>query len=338
MSAETGTTRKLEAAVAAALVGVVLAASARAAMPAADPAAIFTLEDENSSISTARLTDRYYTNGVHVGWTSPTDYAPGVEGIGRTLFGEGRQRVAVDVSQQMFTPANTKASTPPRGDRPYAGVLLLQLSQSSETETSLSNLTVDLGVIGPSALGKQVQNGFHDLIGQGHDGGWNTQLRDEPVFNTELSRTWRVASGSLFGLETDLLPQAGVELGTWRVAADGLFDVRIGAGLDADFGAPRLRTPGGGTAFRAPDGFAWYAFAGLGGQAVAHDTTIEGSTFRTSAQGVTLTPLVGQAQIGLAIIAHGMRIAYTQVIQTQEFKHQHGGPHEFGALTLGVRF
>ncbi len=329
---------KLEAAGSAILAVLVLAASARAAMPAPDPDSIFTLQDENSSISTARLTDRYYTNGVHIGWTSPTDAAPALAGIGRTLFGEGQQRVSVDISQQMFTPANTAAHAPPPGDRPYAGLLLLQLSQSTETETTRSNVTIDLGVMGPSALAKQVQNQFHDIIGQGHDSGWNTQLRDEPVFNTEVSRTWRVPTGSLLGLQTDMLPEAGLELGTWRVAADALFNVRIGAGLDADFGAPRIRTLGGGTAFRAPEGFAWYAFAGLGGQAVAHDATLQGNVFRSSAQGVTLDPFVGQAQIGFAILAHGMRISYTQVIQTQEFKHQHGGPHEFGALALGVRF
>ncbi len=328
----------LEAAGSAILVLLALAASARAASPAPDPDAILTVQDENSSISTAKLTDRYYTNGVHVGWTSPTDYAPAVAGIGRTLFGEGQQRVAVDITQQMFTPANTAARTPPPGDRPYAGLLLLQLSQSTETESSLSNVTLDLGVMGPSALAKQVQNQFHDVIGQGHDSGWNAQLHDEPVFNTEISRVWRVPTGSLLGLQTDALPEAGVELGTWRVAADALLNVRIGSGLDADFGAPRIRTLGGGTAFRAPDGFAWYVFGGMGGQAVAHDATLQGNTFRSTAPGVTLDPFVGQAQLGFAVLAHGMRVSYTQVIQTQEFKHQHGGPHEFGALSLGVRF
>jgi hypothetical protein len=65
---------------------------------------------------------------------------------------------------------------------------------------------------------------------------------------------------------------------------------------------------------------------------------LDGNVFRTTSQGVTLDPFVGQAQLGFAVLAHGMRISYTQVIQTQEFKHQHGGPHEFGALALDVRF
>ena len=330
--------KKIEAAGAAALVLLALAATARAAMPVADPDAIFTLEGENSSISSAKLTDRYYTNGVHVGWTSPTDYAPALAGIGRMLFGAGQQRVSVDLTQQMFTPANTTARVPPRGDRPYAGLLMLQLSQGTETQTSRGTVTIDLGVVGPSALASQVQDNFHDIIGQGHDGGWKSQVRDQAVFNTELSKVWRVPTGSVGGLQTDLLPEAGLELGTWRVAADALLNVRIGSGLEADFGAPRIRTAAGGTAFRAPDSLSWYVFAGVGGQAVAHDSTLQGSTFSTAARGVSPTPLVGQGQIGLAVLTHGMRITYTQVLQTQEFKHQHGGPHQFGALALSVRF
>jgi len=330
--------KKIEATGAAALVLLALAATARAAMPVADPQAIFTFQGENSSISSAKLTDRYYTNGVHVGWTSPTAFAPAFDGIGQALFGEGQPRVSVDVTQQMFTPANTTARLPPRGDRPYAGLLLLQLSESSETATSRGTVTIDLGMIGPSALASQVQNDFHDIIGQGHDGGWSSQVRDQAVFNTEASKVWRVATGAVGGLQTDVLPELGMELGTWRVAADATVNARIGSGLEADFGAPRIRTAAGGTAFRAPDGFGWYVFAGVGGQAVAHDSTLQGSTFRTAARGVAPTPLVGQGQIGLAVLTHGMRITYTQVLQTQEFKHQHGGPHQFGALALSVRF
>jgi hypothetical protein len=46
--------------------------AARAARPA-DPSSIWTLQDENASISAAKLTDRYYVNGLSLGWTSPTD-------------------------------------------------------------------------------------------------------------------------------------------------------------------------------------------------------------------------------------------------------------------------
>ncbi len=328
------------AGVAGAVALVALSTSATAELAPTDPAAIFSIQGENASISSARLTDRFYTNGIMLGWTSPTDYAPAVAGIGRTIFGEGRQRVAVDISQQLYTPADTAIVNPSKKDRPYSGVLLARFSETSDTMTSRSTIGLSLGIVGPSALGEQIQNGFHDLIGQGHNNGWNTQLHDEPVANIDISRVWRLPTGSVLGLETDALPAAAVDLGTLRIAGTASVNFRLGQGLESDFGAPRIRALAGGNAFTRPvnGGIGWYVFAGLTGQAVARDVTLDGNTWRNTNRGVDLTPLVGQAQAGLAVLAYGARLSYTHVIETQEFKHQRGGPHQFGVLALSVRF
>ena len=54
----------------------VLAAAALLTLPAAARAdgakqSIWTLQDENASISSTNPTDRYYVNGLHLGWTGP---------------------------------------------------------------------------------------------------------------------------------------------------------------------------------------------------------------------------------------------------------------------------
>lgn len=51
---------------------LLLPAIAAKAQPAADPLSIWTLQDENASISAGHPTDRYYVNGLRLGWTSPT--------------------------------------------------------------------------------------------------------------------------------------------------------------------------------------------------------------------------------------------------------------------------
>ncbi len=313
------------------------AAAIAPAPPVLDTASIFSIQGENSSISSAKLTDRYYTNGIHIGYQSPENAFPSLAGIGRTLWGEGQQRIAVDISQQIYTPANTSALIPPPGDRPYAGVLLATVSAIQDNANSRSSVGLSLGIVGPSALGEEVQNGFHDLIGQGHNNGWKSQLHDEPVFSLNSSRVWRLPTGSVFGLETDALPGGAVTLGTLRIAAEAGLNMRLGQGLQNDFGAPRINALSGGDAFKRGAGFGWYVFAGVGGQAVARDVTLDGNTWQNS-QSVKLTPLIGQADGGLALLAFGARLTYTHVIQTQEFQHQKGGLHQFGSLALSVRF
>lgn len=317
--------------------GLASLADAQPGVAAPDTAGIFSLQGENSSISSSKLTDRYYTNGIHIGVQSGEGAFPSLSGIGRSLWGEGRERIAFDLSQQIYTPSDTAAKIPARGDRPYAGVLLATVSAVQDNADSRSSVGLSVGLLGPSALGEEVQNGFHDLIGQGHNNGWKTQLHDEPVFAFNSSRVWRLPTGAVFGLETDALPALAATLGTLKIAAETGVNIRLGQGLQNDYGAPRIHALGGGDAFRRDGGFGWYVFAGLGGQAVARDVTLDGNTWRDSPS-VKLKPLIGQADAGLAILAFGARLTYTHVVQTQDFQHQKGGLHQFGSLALSVRF
>ncbi len=308
--------------------------------PAPDPTPIWTLQDENASVSTAKLTDRYYVNGLRLGFTSGTDQTPSIlQGLGEMVFGQtGQQRFTFDLSQQIFTPADTAARIVAPDDRPYAGVLVGTFGLLQDTRTTRSTIALSLGVTGPAALGEQIQNGFHDLIGQGHDAGWHDQLRNEPAVNLLVGRTWREPTGHLFGLDTDALLDASAGLGSVRVYGEGGGQLRIGQGLDSDFGVARVQ-PGmsGGDAFRPTRPVAWYVFAGADGQGVAYDVTLQGTTPNDTPT-PAIKPFVGEIEGGLAVMAFGTRLTYTQVFQTQEFQHQKGGLHQFGSLALSVRF
>ena len=87
---------------------LVLPAIAAQAQPAADPLSIWTLQDENASISAGHPTDRFYVNGLRLGWTSPTSQVPNfLADLANTLWGGGQQRVAMDLAQQIYNPADT---------------------------------------------------------------------------------------------------------------------------------------------------------------------------------------------------------------------------------------
>jgi hypothetical protein len=326
--------RGLKLAVAASL----LPAAARA-LPPSDPVSIWTFQDESASISTAAVTDRFYTNGLKLGWFSGTESVPApLVTMGQRLWGDGRQRIGFEITQQIYTPFNTSTSSSVKGDRPYAGVLMGTISLLSDTDTSRSVMSLGLGVTGPLAQGQEMQDFVHSVIGQRKDAGWGSQLPNEPATQITSSRVWRLKTGEVMGLDTEALPDLTAAIGTLRVYAESGVTFRIGQGLEADFGAPRLR-PGqtGSDVFTRPTDVGWYAFAGGLGRAVAYDTTLNGAMFQSSAR-VRVTPVVGEFQAGFAIMAYGTRLTYTQVIQTQEFRHQRGGPHQMGSLALSVRF
>lgn len=317
------------------------------AAPPQDTQGTWTFQVENDAVSTLKGTsDQYYTSGLRLGYTSGTTHVPDfLAGIGRTVWGDGVQRVSFDLSQSLFTPRDTQQRQPVLGDRPYAGWLHADLGLIHDTDDARSVLGLSLGVVGPSALGKVVQNGFHNIIGDTPNLGWRNQIKDEPAVELTVERTYRIPLyhfdvAGLNGLETDLLPAATVGVGTVRDYVQGGISFRLGQGLASDFGAPRIRPGLTGTDAYTPNRpFAWYVFAGADGQAIARDVFLDGSTFRDS-QGphVTKRPLVAEFQGGLAVMAYGVRLTYTQTWQTEEFRRQKSGLFNFGSLALSAKF
>lgn len=311
------------------------------ATPLFDPNPIWTFQAENDAASTqAGTSDRYYTSGLRLGFTSGTLSARNpIEHLGRFIWGDGVTRVSVDLSQSLFTPADTQLRPPDPRDRPYAGYLRASIALLHDTDTSRSTLGFSAGVIGPSALGYVVQNGFHSIIGDPLTKGWPYQLRDEPAFELLAERIWRLPITRAYGLSVDALPSVTGGAGTVRDYVQTGVIFRLGQGLDSDFGSPRVR-PGlsGGDAYTPTRPFVWYLFGGVDGQAVARDVFLDGSTFRSGSPHVTKKPFIGELEAGVGLIFHGVRVTYTQTWQTQEFEGQRSGLFNFGSVALSARF
>jgi hypothetical protein len=207
-----------------------------------------------------------------------------------------------------------------------------------DTANSRGVLALSLGVIGPAALGRQVQNGFHELIHDRINKGWGAQLPNEPALELLAEKTWRLPLLSLGAIQTDALPSATLGVGTVRDYAQTGLIFRIGQGLDSDFGVARIR-PGitGGDAYTATESLPWYIFAGVDGQVVARDAFLDGDIWSKSAH-VQHKWLLAEFEAGFAILWRGARISYTQTWQTTSFKGQRAGPFNFGSLAASVRF
>ena len=313
-------------------------APARAAQPL-DQGNIFTFQVENDAASTLKGTsDQYYTSGLRLGWTSGQDAVGPVAALGHSLWGDGTTRLSLEISQSIFTPRATQVNPPPLNDRPYAAVLLATAALVHDTEDARDLVSLSLGVVGPDALGRQVQNGFHNIIGDTPNRGWHYQLPDQPAFQVLDQHTWRVPVAQFAGFETDVLPSATVSIGDIRDYLQAGAVLRFGQGLASDFGTARI-APGlnGSDAYTAVRPFAWYVFAGADGQAVGYDVTLDGSTFRNGSRDVHRIWDVGEFEGGLAVMAYGLRLTYTQTWQTEEFRHSKA-LFNFGSLALSAKF
>jgi len=323
------------------ILAALFAAPAFAQAPSPDPRGSLTFSYENDTLGGS---DRYYTSGLQLAWRSPSAELPSIlTGLDQRLdflLGPGTLRWGLGLGHQIYTPRDTLTRTPDPRDRPYAGYLFGALVLQRQEANALSTFEVQAGVIGPSALGEFVQNNVHDLIRDDSANGWDRQLKDEPALNVVFERIARSVPVALGSWEADLLLSGAASLGNVATYAGAGLALRVGQGLEADFGAPRIRPALVGSQFFQPPAgsdFGWYAFAGLNGRAVARDIFLDGNTFRDGPS-VDRRPLVGDLSAGLVVHWRGVRLAYSQVFRTEEFYGQRGGAQSFGSVGVTFRF
>jgi len=340
---------------------LVAGAALAAALPGPAPAAaedrsIWTLEVENDIFSLWANYDRDYTNGVKLTWTSnkiedlskvpdwAIDLADWPSLVGGPPPDNAERRLALAVGQSLYTPNDKNSTSAVTNDRPYAawlyGAISVQTTHRVGDEpVRQDTLQLEVGIVGPGALGRATQNNVHELIGADHSNGWSNQLRNEPGANLVLEQRYRMGKESLpiIGLEGDVIPYFGASVGNVSTYAGLGATLRIGEDLRRDFGTPRIRPSlPGSEAFTADTGFGWYLFAGAGVMAVAYNVFLDGNMFRDS-QSVTREIIVGDFQLGYAVFWNNVRLTYTHVIRSPEFREQ-ARPHQFGAISLSIGF
>lgn len=300
----------------------------------------WTLRTENDKFSSVPGgTDRYYTAGDEISYMSAPNKVPeAARDLAGFLFGSGTTWLGVSAAQQIYTANNTKLIHPDPTDRPYAGYLAVTTTLIQDQANVRNVFATSLGVIGPSALGRPIQNGFHVIIGSDQSHGWGSQLPDEPAVEFTGTHIWRHRLANAGPLEVDALPSATIGVGTVRDYVQVGGRLRIGHGLDRDFGPGRITDgPSGEDAFLSGEGIGYYFFVGASGQAIARDAFLDGALFSNSAS-VNRRPLMGDFEGGVALLWHGARISYTHTWQTDAFQGQTKGLFNFGSIAASVRF
>jgi len=310
-------------------------------------AGTYTVQIENDRIA---KTDRHYTTGTRLNWVSDqaTDspiWAKDLLDYMYPLADLRAGRVGLAFGQNIFTPEDTASRDLIVDDRPYAGWLYGGISAHAETTRADSGLSIDvldtveldIGVVGPLALGEQVQNNFHDLIGVDRSNGWHHQLKNEPAVLFIAERRWRHEPLAFASADWDIIPHAGVSLGNVMTLVKAGATLRVGDGLDVDYGPPHVRpTLSGLAAVSSGTDFAWYAFAGAEGRMVVHNIFLDGNTFADS-HSVDRIPIVADMQLGFAVVVRDVRLAFTHVFRSREFEGQRRADR-YGAVSISARF
>ncbi|VAW95938.1 Putative outer membrane protein [hydrothermal vent metagenome] len=289
----------------------------------------------------AQSGDRYYTHGTEVSRVVMGEPSPWLKDISNLFPAFESDGVTIGVNysmgQKIFTPDNTRAKELVVDDRPYAGYLyftaavLSRISRQNNIDTA-NLIEFTLGVVGPSALGEEVQTGYHDLIGIDSPNGWDNQLKDEPALGLSYTRFWRHIKPSSM-VDYGMTPHVNITLGNvYTYAASGVM-FRFGTHLNNDLFPPNIRPGFPGLSFFSPrQQNSWYLFAGIEGRMVARNIFLDGNTFKDS-HSVDKKLLVGDFQYGVVFQRGRIRFSISNMIRTKEFKGQKDNTN-FGAVNI----
>jgi len=290
-------------------------------------------------------TDRHYTHGTRFSLAPPegevSDWLRDVAGYFPFFSDDGRLRSSYALGQNMYSPADITLTDPADMDRPYGGWLYGSFGLVSDMEEQVDTFELTLGMVGPASLAEPTQKFVHRVVGSAKPMGWDHQLKNEPGLVVTYERKWHrfinVETG-VFGLDLDTSPYAGVSLGNIFTHVEAGTVFRFGQDLEKDRGGPPRIRPSlpGSDYYTSTDGFVWYLFAGGGARAVARNIFLDGNTLADS-YSVDKKPFVFDVQAGLAMRYHDVRVAFTQIIRTKEFKKQQS-PDRYGAITVSYQF
>lgn len=255
--------------------------------------------------------------------------------------GPKRQQIEYSLSQSIYTPDNTTAPVRQPGDRPFGAWLNAGITIAEESNRSqLDTFGFQAGVVGPAALGKEIQGGFHQLIG-GQDPVINGyQINNEPGFLVSWDRRWKYGQTTVGPYEFDVIPSVGFTGGNVFTYGSAGVIGRFGKNLAYSWGPTRIRPATSGAFFSSGDdlsAFGFDIFAGVEGRAVVHNIFLDGNTFSNSPS-VTKNVFVGDLIAGAEVFSlSGFRLAFTAIYRTKEYTTQ-ARDQLFGSLEVGAKF
>jgi lipid A 3-O-deacylase len=313
------------------------------AAQAAEPSNLFVRIDNDALTGS----DREYTSGVQVGSTSATvesfddaEFAPSLRWASDLLRwlqpkGFGENNVTWTIGQRMYTPDDWSLDQPDARDRPYAGLLFAGLTYSGRDRYSMRSTSIDVGIVGPSALAEQAQRLVHRAIRAHEFRGWDHQLNDEPVFRIlhERFRRWDIQPARRLA---DFTTHYGGSIGNLTTFANAGAELRIGKNLPDNFGTATTLSYGQNTPPAhwggSPRRPSIHGFVAFDARAVLRDVTLDGNTWRDSAS-VDREPFSAELALGVALDWRQWQATLGATHRTKEYETQ-DREASFGTLTF----
>ncbi|MCB7482093.1 lipid A deacylase LpxR family protein [Christiangramia sediminis] len=226
-----------------------------------------------------------------------------------------------------FTAPNIGSPEIQFGDRPFAAAIMLKSFAITTDTLARSRLTssLNLGLIGPGAFGKEMQVGIHEITGNTIPQGWRNQIRNDVVINYELAYEKQLfRAGDYVSLQSNSTARVGT---LFTNASIGL-NTNIGL-INSAFSVNNRKSK-----------FQLYGYSQVLGNLIGYDATLQGGVFNKDSPytipAEEITRLTGQFNYGFILKTRTLYFEYSRTVLTREFDA--GSPTKWGGIKIGFTF
>lgn len=283
----------------------------------------------DNDLYTSFYRDRYYTNGMFLNYNFMANKKG--EAFDKKIY-------QLQVGHEMFTPYKAIVADPDLHDRPFAGHLFGKFGiLKTLDENRVIRTAIQLGIVGPDALGSNLQGVIHDIYGFEDINGWDFQVQNTLSLNLEfdylknihtnktntIDFTW-VNYARLGTVYTDLTSGMLMRIGI-KPLAPITNSMEYGTNLNSSFHTTSRKVE-------------TYFFFQPSLRYAVYDATMQGSLFNNNSPVTTdVLPLVFTAEAGIKFTANRFNFGYTFIYHTKKMKE---AVHQFGNVygTVGVEY
>ena len=272
--------------------------------------------------------DRYYTNGVDFFFTKAMRLSPNSEKFENKIW-------SLHIGQKLYNAHSGSTDTISLVDRPITGYLYAsgEIKWFFKNEDVLS-LGTEVGLIGPQALGKEVQEGYHKLFNFYKIKGWEYQLNNAGGIDIRAKYSRFLFRNSSEKWDGFLTGQISLGLNNTRVSAGPNF--RYGrfnrmyesAEMGARVNSENTKSQNEAYLFYRPQ-INW----------VVYNSTIQGGMLIDDKGPVTydVKPFVLSQVVGVQWNSNRIGLNFNYTFNTKEVKSK-AVPHQYGSLRLSYYF
>jgi lipid A 3-O-deacylase len=271
-------------------------------------------------------TDYNYTQGMSLELVAPCFEA---NPINYLFFTPKRAefRYGLALETIAFTPQRYELTEIQYGDRPFAAATMLKsfMITTDTLKASRFSSFLNIGIIGPAALGEQIQVGIHKAIKNTLPQGWDNQIRNDIAINYSVSYEKKVLRfRDLFSLQAT----ANVNIGT-------LF-TNGGLGMNSTIGI--INSPF--TSIHKRNGFRLYFYSQALVNVIGYDATLQGGIFNKKSpytiSSEDVERFTGQLNCGIVLKTKSLYAEYSYSAISREYKT--GPVAKWGGIRIGFTF